>query len=126
MGKLYLFTFLYLCHASSRFMINFIVDLIIPFLFFDFRLTIHPPGMWVEHIASSLSLKLDHICSTFFPENRLSQSTDVWSWFMLRVSLATVDFKYVVYTQLIVNRKIVLHGGRPWKQLCSHSGRATK
>jgi len=27
----------------------------------------------------------------------------------------------VVYTQLIVKRKIVLYGGRPWKQLCSHN-----
>jgi len=41
------------------------------------------------------------------------------------LSATILNISTVVYTQLIVDVKIVLYGGRQWKQLCSHSGRAT-
>ena len=40
--------------------------------------------------------------------------------------LPTIIISTLVYTQPTVKRKIVLHGGRSWKRLCSHSGRATR
>ena len=41
------------------------------------------------------------------------------------LSVTILNISTMVYSQLIVKRQIVLYGGRPWKQLCSHSGRAT-
>jgi len=42
---------LYLCHASSRFLINFTVALVIQFRFFDFCLTVLLLGMWLSAIT---------------------------------------------------------------------------
>jgi len=42
-----------------------------------------------------------------------------------KLSATISNISNVVYTQLIVKCKIVLYGGRSWKQLCSHSGCVT-
>jgi len=39
------------------------------------------------------------------------------------LSVTTLNISTLVYVQLIVKRKIVLHGGRSWKRLRSHSWR---
>jgi len=42
-----------------------------------------------------------------------------------QLSVTILNISTLVYVQPTVKRKIILHGGRPWKQLCSYSGRAT-
>jgi len=43
-----------------------------------------------------------------------------------QLSVTIFNISTVVYIQSTVKHKIILHGGRSWKQLCSHSGRATR
>jgi len=42
-----------------------------------------------------------------------------------QLSVTILNISTLVYVQPTVKRKIILHGGRPWKQLCSYNGRAT-
>ena len=62
----------------------------------------------------------EHLLTHLVTGDGREEALDRQTW------LTTIIISTLVYTQPTVKHKIVLHDGRSWEQLCSHSGRATR